>query len=56
MIYVAIAAIIVLLYVLIRVYFLKKEIKSAARQLSELNKNVTEKKRIITLWQTISYE
>lgn len=44
MIYVAVAAIIVLLYVLARLYFLKKEIKSAARQLSELNKNVAEKK------------
>lgn len=44
MIYVAVAAIIVLLYVLVRLYFLKKEIKSAARQLSELNKNVAEKK------------
>lgn len=39
-----ILAIIVLVYVLTRLYFLKNEIKRTTRQLKELNKNVTEKK------------
>lgn len=42
--YVMIVVIIALGYVLTRLYFLKKEIKRATRQLSDLNKNVTEKK------------
>jgi signal transduction histidine kinase len=42
--YVTIVSITVLLYVLTRLYFLKKEIKRATRQLNELNKNGTEKK------------
>jgi len=42
--YVAAFAIIVLLYVLTRLYSLKKEIKRAARQLHELNQNRTAKK------------
>lgn len=44
MIYVTIVSITVLLYVLTRLYFLKKEIKRATRQLNALNKNSTEKK------------
>jgi len=44
MLYVTILAIIGLGYVLTRLYFLKKEIKRATRQLNELNKNLTEKK------------
>lgn len=44
MLYVTILAITVLVYVLTRLYFLKKEIKTATRQLNELNKNVTAKK------------
>jgi signal transduction histidine kinase len=42
--YVTIVSITVLLYVLTRLYFLKKEIKRATRQINELNKNGTEKK------------
>jgi signal transduction histidine kinase len=42
--YVTIVSITVLLYVLTRLYFLKKEIKRATRQLNALNKNDTEKK------------
>ncbi|MFY0760612.1 hypothetical protein AB1K32_17295 [Metabacillus dongyingensis] len=44
MLYVMIISIAVLMYVLTRLYFFKKEIKSTTRQLHELNKNVTEKK------------
>ncbi|WP_425445456.1 sensor histidine kinase [Virgibacillus ndiopensis] len=39
-----IIAIIVFIYALTRLYFLKKEIKRAAQQLNELNNNVTAKK------------
>jgi signal transduction histidine kinase len=42
--YVTIVSITVLLYVLTRLYFLKKEIKRATQQLNALNKNDTEKK------------
>ncbi|MGM0838339.1 MAG: sensor histidine kinase [Bacillota bacterium] len=42
--FVAIVSITVLLYVLTRLYLLKKEIKRATKQLGELNRNVTEKK------------
>lgn len=42
--YVTIISIAVLVYVLTRLYYFKKEIKRATRQLGELNKNVTEKK------------
>jgi signal transduction histidine kinase len=42
--YVTIVSITALLYILIHLYFLKKEIKRASRQLHELNKNSTEKK------------
>ncbi|MCP3739383.1 sensor histidine kinase [Rossellomorea sp. BNER] len=44
MLYVTIIFMTVFLYVLTRLYLLKKEIKRATRQLSGLNKNVTEKK------------
>lgn len=44
MLYVTILVIIALGYVLTRLYFLKKEIKRATRQLSDLNKNITDKK------------
>ncbi|WLD93791.1 sensor histidine kinase KdpD [Alkalihalobacillus sp. AL-G] len=44
MLYVMILAIIVLVYVLTRLYFLKREIKRTTRQLNELNKNATAKK------------
>jgi signal transduction histidine kinase len=42
--YVTIISMTVFLYVLTRLYLLKKEIKRATRQLGGLNKNVTEKK------------
>jgi signal transduction histidine kinase len=44
MIYVTIFSGLVLAYVLTRLWFLKKEIKSATKQLNELNQHVTEKK------------
>lgn len=44
MLFVTLLSITVLLYVLIRLYLLKKEIKRAARQLRELNKGASEKK------------
>ncbi|RAS85601.1 sensor histidine kinase [Priestia endophytica] len=44
MFYVTIVSITALLYIFTRLYFLKKEIKRATRQLHELNKNITEKK------------
>jgi len=44
MLFLTILAIIALVYVLTRLYYLKKEMKRAARQLHELNQNVTEKK------------
>lgn len=44
MLYVTIVSITVLLIALTRLYFLKKEIKRATKQLSELNKHVTAKK------------
>ncbi len=44
MLYVTILVIIALGYFLTRLYFLKKEIKRATRQLSDLNKNITDKK------------
>ncbi|WP_251550280.1 sensor histidine kinase [Neobacillus muris] len=44
MLFITISAIIALVYVLTRLYFLKKEIKRADRQLHELNTNETEKK------------
>ncbi len=44
MIYITIAVIIVLLYVFIRFYLLKQEIKNVTKQLHLLNNNATEKK------------
>lgn len=44
MLYVTILVIIALGYVLTRLYFLQKEIKRATRQLSDLNKDITDKK------------
>ncbi|MCM3707970.1 HAMP domain-containing histidine kinase [Cytobacillus firmus] len=44
MVYLTVSLIVITVFVLTRLYLLKKEIKRAARQLHELNKGVTEKK------------